>query len=234
MSHRKGEKKLKIIFNDSSELQIQNAAAVDGKLEIKTISATLPELRSKFSDTFATKKMEIMEREQVIATYDDYNILYRIEEYAGGITGVVMYQEQKTPEAQVEIVNAAVAVAQIQAQSLTDEQALNVQAIYPAWNAGNVTYTIGYKILYNNVLYKCLQQHNSQSDWTPDAAPSLWAKVLISDSEVIPEWEQPDSTNPYGKGDRVTHNGKTWESLVDSNVWEPGATGTESLWKEVA
>lgn len=175
-----------------------------------------------------------MEREQVIATYDDYNILYRIEEYTGGITGVVMYQEQKAPEAQVEIVNAAVSVAQIQAQSLTDEQALNVQAIYPAWSAWNVNYTIGYKVLYNNVLYKCLQEHNSQSDWTPDAAPSLWAKVLISDPEAIPEWEQPDSTNPYSKGDRVTHNGKSWESLVDNNVWEPGATGTESLWKEVA
>ena len=225
---------MKIIFNDSSELQIQNATVVDGKLEIKTISATLTELRSKFSDTFATKKMEIMEREQVIATYDDYNILYRIEEYTGGITGVVMYQEQKAPEAQVEIVNAAVSVAQIQAQSLTDEQALNVQAIYPAWSAWNVNYTIGYKVLYNNVLYKCLQQHNSQSDWAPDAAPSLWAKVLISDPEAIPEWEQPDSTNPYSKGDRVTHNGKSWESLVDNNVWEPGATGTESLWKEVA
>lgn len=224
---------MKIKFNDASELQIQNATAADGKLEIKTISATLPELRSKFSDAFATKKMEIMEREQVIAAYDDYNILYRLEEYTGGITGVVMYQEQKTPEAQVEIVNAAVAVAQIQAQSLTDEQALNVQAIYPAWSAGNVNYIAGYKVLYNNVLYKCLQEHNSQSDWTPDAAPSLWGKVLISDPEAIPEWEQPDSTNPYSKGDRVTHNGKTWESMVDSNVWEPGATGTDSLWKEV-
>lgn len=225
---------MKIKFNDASELQIQNTTAADGKLEIKTISATLPELRSKFSDAFATKKMEIMEREQVIATYDDYNILYRLEEYTGGITGVVMYQEQKTPEAQVEIVNAAVAVAQIQAQSLTDVQALNVQAIYPAWNAGNVTYISGYKVLYNNVLYKCLQEHVSQSDWAPGVSPSLWAKVLISDPEVIPEWEQPDSTNPYSKGDRVTHNGKTWESLVDSNVWEPGVTGTDSLWKEVA
>ncbi|WP_350308143.1 carbohydrate-binding protein [[Ruminococcus] torques] len=47
-------------------------------------------------------------------------------------------------------------------------------------------------------------------------------------------WEQPNSTNPYKKGDRVTHKGKTWESLVDSNVWEPGAVGSESLWKEVA
>ena len=49
-----------------------------------------------------------------------------------------------------------------------------------------------------------------------------------------PEWEQPGSTNGYSKGDKVTHNGKTWESLVDNNVWEPGVIGTESLWKEVA
>ena len=27
---------------------------------------------------------------------------------------------------------------------------------------------------------------------------------------------------------------KTWESLVDNNVWEPGALGTESLWKDVS
>ena len=49
----------------------------------------------------------------------------------------------------------------------------------------------------------------------------------------MPEWEQPDSTNPYMKGDKVTHNGKTWVSLIDNNVWEPGATGTAALWQEV-
>ena len=58
-------------------------------------------------------------------------------------------------------------------------------------------------------------------------------KVLIPTSSEIPEWEQPSSTDPYMKGDKVKHNGKTWKSLVDNNVWEPGATGTESLWAEV-
>ena len=45
----------------------------------------------------------------------------------------------------------------------------------------------------------------------------------------IGEWKQPDSTNPYQKGDKVTHNGKTWESTADNNVWEPGVYG----WTEV-
>ena len=87
---------------------------------------------------------------------------------------------------------------------------------------------------YADVLYKCLTAHTAQESWTPDVSPSLWAKVLIPEPSVIPEWEQPGSTNGYSKGDKVTHNGKTWESLVDNNVWEPGVIGTESLWKEVA
>lgn len=57
-------------------------------------------------------------------------------------------------------------------------------------------------------IYKVLTAHTSQDTWTPPDAPSLFAKVLIPDSDTIPEWEQPDSTNPYSKGDKVTHNGK--------------------------
>lgn len=117
-------------------------------------------------------------------------------------------------------------------EMLTDEQAATVPTLYRAWEPG-VNYAAGDRRLYNGILYKCLQAHTAQETWNPADAPSLWAKVLIPDPDVIPEWEQPDSTNPYMKGDKVTHNGKAWESLVDNNVWEPGATGTETLWKEV-
>lgn len=48
-------------------------------------------------------------------------------------------------------------------------------------------------------------------------------------ANTIPEWEQPDSTNPYKKGDKVTYQGKTWISTVDNNVWAPGTYG----WSEV-
>ena len=130
--------------------------------------------------------------------------------------------------------DAAVQLARIQAASLTDEQALMVPALYPEWSANAVAYAKGDRVLYAGKLYKVVQAHTSQADWTPDAATSLFAKVLAGqDGTKVGEWAQPDSTNPYVKGDRVTHNGKTWESLVDSNVWEPGAAGSESLWKEV-
>ena len=105
-----------------------------------------------------------------------------------------------------------------------DEQAIDAAAVYPTWREG-VAYVTGERVRYNEILYKILQDHTSQTTWTPQSAPSLFAKVLISDTETIPEWTQPDSTNPYQTGDKVTHNGATWISTIDNNVWEPGAYG---------
>lgn len=121
------------------------------------------------------------------------------------------------------------AVIEQAAQSLTDDTALEAVELFPVWKAGQ-GYTTGQRVQYNGVLYSVLQDHTSLADWTPDAAASLFAKVLIPDESVIPEWEQPDSTNPYSAGDKVTHNGKTWVSDIDGNVWEPGVYG----WTEVA
>ena len=113
--------------------------------------------------------------------------------------------------------------------ALTDEQAAVYKLIYPQWSGNGVPYAVGDRRQYDGSLYKCLQRHTSQAEWTPTAAPSLWAKVLITDHGTIPEWEQPESTNPYMAGDKVTHNGKTWVSDIDNNVWEPGVYG----WTEV-
>lgn len=121
------------------------------------------------------------------------------------------------------VVRAAMDAA---AAALTDEQALKAAAIYPAWSAED-TYDAGERVRFGGALYKCLQGHTAQADWTPAAAPSLWAKVLTSDTGEPLPWEQPDSTNPYMKGDKVTHGGKTWVSTLDNNVWEPGVYGWE-------
>lgn len=113
-------------------------------------------------------------------------------------------------------------------QSVDDTQALEAVSLFPAWQAG-IAYTAGTRVRYGGVLYRVLTAHTAQADWTPDAAHSLFSKVLIPDPDVIPAWEQPDSTNAYAAGDKVTHGGKVWVSTVDSNVWEPGVYG----WEEV-
>ena len=119
--------------------------------------------------------------------------------------------------------------AMTEAQSLTDAEAITATCLHPKWNGDGVQYTAGQRVQDDGILYTVLQTHTSQPDWKPAAAPSLFAKVLIPDPTVIPEWEQPESTNPYSKGDKVAHNGKTWVSDIDGNVWEPGVYG----WTEV-
>lgn len=84
---------------------------------------------------------------------------------------------------------------------------------------------------YNGVLYSVLQAHTSQDTWQPDVAVSLFAKVLVPDPDTVPEWEQPGSTNPYMKGDRVLFEGTVYESLIDNNVWSP--TAYPAGWKAV-
>lgn len=124
------------------------------------------------------------------------------------------------------------AIMEAQAASLTDDVALSVPEMFPKWS-DSAEYVADDRVRYQGVLYRCLQPHTSQATWTPTDAPSLWARVLIPDPEMIPEWVQPESTNPYMKGDKVTHNGQTWASTIDNNVWEPGAIGTEGLWEVV-
>lgn len=115
------------------------------------------------------------------------------------------------------------------AAAMDDTKALEFPELFPAWSSGSITYAAGARVRYNGVLYKVLQEHISQEYWTPEDAPSLFAQILTSEDGNPLAWVQPDSTNPYMTGDKVLHGDKTWISVVDDNVWEPGVYG----WEEV-
>ena len=119
-------------------------------------------------------------------------------------------------------------VIELAMQTIEDEVALTSVTLFPEWVEG-VGYDADMRVKHGDILYRCLSPHTSQLGWEPDVAVSLWAKVLIPDETMIYPWEQPESTNPYKKGDKVTHNGKTWVSNMDYNVFEPGVAG----WDEV-
>lgn len=111
---------------------------------------------------------------------------------------------------------------------VTDEFALQTIDMFPYWRTG-ITITQDditngkHRYQYNGKLYKCVQAHSTQADWTPDKTPALWVEVSLDE---FPEWKQPTgSHDAYKKGDKVTHNGKKWSSDVDANVWEPGVYG---------
>lgn len=102
---------------------------------------------------------------------------------------------------------------------LTIEQMLALIDIFPTW-IENTYYEMGTKVKYNGKLYKVIQGHSSQADWTPETAASLFVEIVPP--EVIPEWRQPmGAHDAYIIGDKVTFEGSIYTSLVDGNVWSP-------------
>lgn len=111
------------------------------------------------------------------------------------------------------------------AKELPDSTAFEVPYMFPQWKIKD--YQTGDRVQYNGTLYKCLQPHTAQADWTPDVAVSLWVRVDDPSIEW-PEWRQPTGAqDAYAKGSKVSwpKDERRWISDVDSNVWEPGVYG---------
>ena len=114
------------------------------------------------------------------------------------------------------------------AATLTDEQAMEVAYVYDPWAVGKA-YAVGEFLTYgkNSVddpqLYKVVQAHTSQADWTPDATAALFVAIGLDDSGY-PVWSQPTGAHDaYNTGDIVNYNGTLYQSLVDGNVYSPEA-----------
>ena len=108
---------------------------------------------------------------------------------------------------------------------LPDEEAETVTALFPDWE-DDKAYAVGDRVKYDGLLYRCVQAHTSQSDWTPDVVPALWVRTS---TEEWPEWVQPTGAHDaYNTGDKVSHNEKHWVSDIDANVYEPPL-----YWEEV-
>ena len=113
-------------------------------------------------------------------------------------------------------------------EDLTDEERLSIIGFYPLWSAG-LAVSVDDLYRYEGGLYKAVQAHTTQADWEPPNVPAIWTPVVTPGT--IGAWMQlTGAQDAYQIDDLVTHNGQTWISLVDNNVWEPGAVGSESLW----
>ena len=193
------------------------------------------------------KQMKDAGYKPIIDTKPDYDVetedAVLVDYVDTGIYVKAMYEVVKielTEEEQlIEQTNKAMEIFNINFNDLlpdlTDEQALEMPLLFPKWQAGK-EYVVGDRVLYLGTLYKVIQAHTSQQGWEPDITPSLFAKNLIVKDDDggqvdIPEWEQPGSTNPYMKGDKVRFEGKIYQSLIDQNVWSPAAY--PQGWEEV-
>ncbi|ERL64061.1 hypothetical protein L248_1708 [Schleiferilactobacillus shenzhenensis LY-73] len=146
---------------------------------------------------------------------------------------VTLTKDQLTQVNGVLVKAAEVIAAPAAASTVDDKTAMALADMWPTWSASAVKYTKGQIVSYDGHLYRVVQDHTSQADWLPGNAPSLFAPITI-DNDGIEEWTQPGGAyNAYAKGKQVKHNGHIWESLVDSNNWEPTADAT-TLWKQVS
>ena len=172
---------MKIVFNDATEITVQQVEPNGDYLRVLTVGNTPEQLKVLFTDTSRTSRMIVQERGQTIATYEGYTAFYRTEIYTGQIYGVIMYKQETLPEVQSEIQQAAVLVARMQAQSLDDVQALAVKAIYPQRSEViGQTVKQGFKFLYNDVLYKVIQPDGLtiQEQYIPgEGTESLYAVI---------------------------------------------------------
>lgn len=145
-----------------------------------------------------------------------------------------MLEERKRREAlqaqsdKTELVSTIAFVTLAETGVIDDETATEHTDLFSPWVEG-IAYEVGNIRSYEGDLYRCVQAHTSQSDWTPDKVPALWTKIG-DPTEEFPEWSQPvGAHDAYAKGDKVSFGGKHWESTVDNNVWQPGVYG----WNEV-
>jgi hypothetical protein len=112
--------------------------------------------------------------------------------------------------------------------SLGDEQALEVATVYDEWKPGVAYKKDNFVIFGENAvgdpqLYKILQNHTSQADWTPNTSPSLYDAIGLNKSGY-PIWSQPSGAHDaYNTGDIVDYNGVLYKSLIDGNVYSPEA-----------
>lgn len=205
---------MKIIFNDATELNVQAVKLEDGYLKILTVGNTPEQLRVLFSDAVRTQKMIVQERGQTVATYEGYTAYKWAEVRPGKIYAAAMYKPEKTPEVQAEVQQAAVLMAQLQAQSLEDAQALTVKAIYPAWeNIIGQTVRKGYKFQHADKLYKTIQDNLLiQGQYIPgEGTESLYTVI---DETHAGTQEDPI---PYD-GNMALENGKYY--IQDETVYK--------------
>lgn len=105
-------------------------------------------------------------------------------------------------------------------EQMSDEEALSVAALFPTWSSKiDNAVSIGERLWYDNKLYKVIQAHTIQDDWTPDVTPALFVEVSIEEWPPIPEVITAEQA--YMAGDKGTWKGQHYICQIDNTVHNP-------------
>ena len=115
---------------------------------------------------------------------------------------------------------------QLFAQSLTDDVAMEVATVFPAYEVGKAykaeeMFTYGTNNVGDPQLYRVVSDHTSQADWIPNITPALYTPIGLTE-EGYPIWSKPTGAHDaYDMGDIVEYNGTLYRSLIAGNVYSP-------------
>lgn len=206
------------------KIYVQPAPEFDGVLAISTEPTTEISLEVCLEEpTLDISKIPGYTIEQGV---DSYTLKFDQDRYD-------LYLEEKEKEEVIEAGKKKLEELQYQPvlSTASDEDAYVMRYLYPEYDPNGHVYKKDDRFIHNDKFYKVLQDHTSQTYWTPGSAPSLY--VEISDPNVEwPDFKQPTGTHDaYMKDDKVTYNGKHYISLIDNNTWSPD--GYPQGWKLV-
>lgn len=116
---------------------------------------------------------------------------------------------------------------------ITDAELLRVAPALEGrlWQPG-IAVSVGDVYSFGAFLWKCVQAHTTQGDWSPDLTPALWHKVEIISQPETRVW---DAGIEYAVGDVVAYpnaNSTRYECLqahTSQDGWNPPAV--LALWK---
>ena len=70
------------------------------------------------------------------------------------------------------------------AASLDDNDAANAVKLFPTWTIG-IAVSVGERYQYEDKLYKVVQKHTTQADWTPDKTPAMWVVIDVAHAGTL-------------------------------------------------
>jgi hypothetical protein len=150
--------------------------------------------------------------------------------------GDTMDVEVDGPDERIEAMAVAtrLTVADKVRDGLDNDTVASLVPIFPAWEPG-LTVKPGEVYSWDSTLVECIQGHTTQADWPPDKTPALWKvhRTVAPPPGKDPDpWKQPTGAHDaYKVGDKVTFDGKVYESTINGNVWSP--TAYPAGWKLV-
>ena len=113
--------------------------------------------------------------------------------------------------------------------AMSDEQVGKLTALFDVFDPDSHAYSVGDVASYDGVLYRVVQAHRSQADWTPDKVPALFK---VHRTPEMTEWVAGIAVKA---GERFGYGGATWEVVQGHTTqkgWEPDRV--PSLWRKVA